>query len=174
MKKFIFVLILFTASAFAQTEQGNIRIGGSSRLGFSNVSFKQPIDSGLSINFLSVNIHGGYFFVSNLSFDAGLGLEYSSYSSKDFSGRSTQVGGDLGFRYYLPTKFFLGSNFDIIYIFTNSFYYPVYGLNFVVGYAWFLSEKIAFEPSMNYRLGFIDDKRDNNSLYGQVGISIHF
>jgi hypothetical protein len=84
------------------------------------------------------------------------------------------LGGGLGLRYYFPVKVFLGSSFDIIHTFNNESSQTMYGFNAAVGYAWFLSERVAFEPSINYRFDFADELIEVHRLNVQMGISIHF
>ena len=167
-KKFVlFALILFTVGAFAQTEQGKIRIGGSFEFGFYNAYYDW-----ISLNTFFIDAHGGYFIVDNLSLEVGLLSGYSYYWKQHF----IQAGGGLGIRYYFPIRLFIGSKSNFIYMYDSVFdNYTYYDVNFMVGYAWFLSENVAFEPIINYRLEFVDDmnRRDRN-LNARIGISIHF
>jgi len=174
-KKSVFLaLVLFAVGAFAQTERGKIRIGGSSNLGYSSASYNQTDFDGSSNSFF-INVHGGYFIVDNLSLEVGVLYGYSWLNSREF-GKSyfIQVGGELGFRYYFPMKFFLGSNFDISHILISSFYDPLSNFNVEAGYAWFLSENVALEPAINYHLIMLGLRRYGSRLNVRMGISVHF
>ena len=173
MKKlFIFLTVsLFAVSAFAQFEQGTVRIGGASNLGFSNEKFK---GADWSTNTLSLEVGGSYFFINNLAADVELGFDYTKDSDEDDAASILGLG--LGVRYYLPVNVFVGAGFDIASFKWGSESVSGTGLTLKAGYAAFLSDNIALEPSIGYRIGLSDEDKGTqlNGLYVKVGFSIFF
>lgn len=174
MKK-IFVLLavsLFSVSAFAQTEKGAIRLGGNTNLGFSSL---KSDGADKSNSYFNLGVDAGYFVIDNLSIDVGFGFEYAKAGGADDADTGFDV--NLGARYYLPMKVFFGAAFD----FQSAKYgggdsVSGTGLTLGAGYAWFLSDKVAFEPMIGYRLGLTDkDKGTKYNAFGlQMGVSVFF
>ena len=169
----IFVTVsLFAVGAFAQFEQGNVRIGGASNLDFSNTKYS---GTNYSSNNLSLAVEGGYFFMDNLAVDVDANLTFSKSSSNAVPA-STLFGVGLGARYYLPVNVFVGAGVDIFNVkyFNNTEFGT--GVKAKVGYAAFLSDNIALEPSISYRLGLTDENKGTkiDGLYVQIGFSIFF
>ena len=175
MKKFFILLtaVLFAVNAFAQFEQGAIRIGGASSLGFSNTKYKGV--SG-SLNYAELGIDGGYFFMDNLS--ANLTLSGGFEKDSDDSDATSMFGAELGVRYYLPMKVFAGAGFEYSTYKYGGYSSPACAAHVRVGYAAFLTDNIAVEPVIGYRigLGLTDDMKANqfNRLSFQIGFSLFF
>jgi hypothetical protein len=162
MKKLLltaFVAFVGIVSANAQINQGAILVGANSNLNFSSIS---P-DGGDSYS--SFNLEGkvGYFFVENLA--AGLLLDYNK--EDEFS----QIGFGLFGRYYVNGNIILGANFT-----TNKWDFggsdaSATGLGLEGGYAAFITDNIAIEPTLNLNLysGDIDQ-----TVFGlNVGFSLY-
>ena len=173
MKKFFILLAvcLFSANAFSQVEQGQIRIGGSSNLDFTNLKSK---GADYSTNDFSLNVDGGYFFMDNLSADVELLFSLTKDSDEDESETSFGVG--LGVRYYLPVNVFVGAGFDLISYKVWGESVTGTGVKIKAGYAAFLSDNIALEPSISYRLGLSDEEKGTqfNGLSVNIGLSVFF
>ena len=174
MKKIFLFLVatLFAVNAFAQLEQGSLRIGGTSELGFLNL---KPKGADYSTNSLTLGVDGGYFFMDNFSVDAALLFDYEKDSDEDDA--LTTFGVEVGVRYYLPVKVFFGAGFDLVTSkYGDNDSVSGTGLNLKVGYAAFLSDKIALEPSVGYRLGLSDEEKGTqaNGFGVQLGISVFF
>ena len=172
MKK-IFVLLavsLFSVSVFAQTEKGAIRLGGSTNLSF--ISSKLDGASKSNSNF-NLGANAGYFVMDNLSVDVGFEFDYDKPGGA--SDAFTQFVVDLGVRYYLPSKIFFAASFDLLSMKVVDSVTGT-GVSLGAGYAWFLSDKVAFEPMLGYRLGLSDkDKGTKVNAFGaQMGISVFF
>ena len=172
MKKFfIFLAVsLFTVSAFAQTEQGKIRIGGDSGFNFLNSKINGDDDS---MNNFDIGLGGSYFFIDNFAADVELMFDYSKYG--DFDAEST-FGIGIGVRYYLPPKIFVGASFDVLNMKVGDESASGTGVTLKAGYAAFLSDKIAIEPSVGYRIGLSDKDKGTqiNNLFISVGFSFYF
>jgi opacity protein-like surface antigen len=169
MKK-IFVLLAvscFATAAFAQTEQGAFRIGGSSNLSFLNSKVDAP--NAKSESAFNLGLDAGYFVMDNLSVNLGVEL--------DMPEDATMIGARLGLRYYFPPKIFLGADFDIVNTKPDGGSSTSgTGLTIGAGYAAFVSERFAIEPMIGYRLGLTDkDKGTKVSGFGaQVGLGFYF
>ena len=174
MKKFFIFLTasLFAVSAFAQFEQGSIRVGGSSSLDFSNMKAK---GSTSSQNSFDANVNAGYFFMDNLAADVDLLFDYSKFSYEGSSAEMT-FGVGFGARYYLPINVFAGAGVDLLATKYDDETVSGIGVNVKVGYAAFLTDNIAIEPVIGYRLGLTDEKKGTqvSGLSVGVGISIYF
>jgi len=179
MKKLFILLIvsLCTVSAFAQTEKGNFRVGGASDLSFLNATTN---GAGESQKIFKLSLDGGYFLIDNLALNAALSYGYNNYGYTKIS----TIGVGLGLRYYLPVKIFFGAGFDLINTntkitmtgFDESNSATGTGLNLEAGYAWFLSKRVAIEPSVGYRFGLSDkDQGSKMDVFSaQIGISVYF
>ena len=174
MKKVLFIvaLSLFAIGAFAQTEKGKFRIGGDANVGFASTKLDGASNSNTDLN---LGVEAGYFVIDNLSINAGLLLGYEKIGGDDDA--TNTYGLQLGARYYLPSKIFFGAAFDVI-----SSKYGSYdsqtgtGLTLGAGYALFLNDKVAFEPSIGYRLGLSDkDKGTKANIFAiNLGFSFYF
>ena len=174
MKKlFIFLTAsLFAVSAFAQFEQGAIRVGGSSNLGFTSM---KPKGATSSMNSFELGVNAGYFFMDNLSADVDLLFDYSKYGYEG-SVAETTVGIGAGVRYYLPINVFAGAGVDMVVNKYGSESASGLGANLKVGYAAFVTDNIAIEPVIGYRLGLTDEKKGTqvSGLSAAIGISLFF
>ncbi|MBL7875000.1 MAG: hypothetical protein JNL53_05020 [Cyclobacteriaceae bacterium] len=156
MKKSIFsaLLLLIVGCASAQITKGTILGGASSNLNFSSVS---P-DTGDSYTLFDLSLKGGYFVIDNVVAGANLGYQ----KVDDFSYTSFGVFG----RYYYQGKFFGGAGFTIN-TFEDSDSQTL--IPFEVGYAAFINEVIAVEPSLNFSIG-----EDYNTFGFRVGFTLYF
>ena len=177
MKRLFIILTvsLFAVSAFSQVvESGKIRYGGATNLGFTNTKFK---NADYSTNQFAFSSDVGYFFWDNLSVDVGFDFLFGKDSDEKDWSSIFEVG--LGARYYLPVKVFVGADFSAITFTEGDDSEIGYGIKLKAGYAVFLRDNIAFEPSIGYRLGlagFSDDDKSTkfNKLSAQIGISVFF
>ncbi|MBK7649863.1 MAG: hypothetical protein IPJ20_02700 [Flammeovirgaceae bacterium] len=156
MKKSIFLIsfLLIAGYASAQISKGTILAGASSNLGFTSVS---P-DTGDNYSLFDLNLKGGYFVIDNVVAGANIGyhkLDTYSYSTFGIFGR-----------YYYQGKFFGGVGFNI-----NSYENSdsQTSIPFEVGYAAFINNNIAVEPSLNFSIG-----EDNNTFGLNVGFALYF
>lgn len=163
MKKLLltaFVAFVGIVSANAQIEQGTILVGASSNVGFTSVS---P-DGGDSYSQFDLNARAGYFFIENVV--GGLILDYNKVD--EFS----QTGFGLFGRYYINGAIILGANFTTNKRdFGSSGDASYTGLGLEGGYAAFITDAIAIEPTLNLNLysGDIDETQ-----FGfRVGFSLY-
>ena len=172
MKKLTILLfaLLITVGASAQTEQGKMRVGGTSDLGFSSIK-QDGADN--STNSFDVSLGAGYFLINNLSLDLGLGFGYEKEGDAD---AFTTLGAEIGARYYLPVKVFLRAAFDVFNIKMGDNSATGTGIQFGAGYAAFINSFIAIEPQVGYRLGLSDKEKGtkSNGLFIEVGFSFYF
>jgi hypothetical protein len=155
MKKYVFILVacLIVGSASAQINKGSVLVGASSNLSFSSIS---P-DVGDNYSIFDLSLKGGYFFMDNLT--AGINLGYQKVD--DFSLTTFGLFG----RYYYQGKFFGGVGFNVI---TYEDQDSQTVIPFEVGYAAFITDNIAIEPSLNLGIG-----EDNTSFGFRVGFSLY-
>ena len=139
-------VIVFAASA--QISKGAILMRGSSNLGFT--SFNE--DAGDYTQF-NLDVKGGYFIMDNLAL--GLNLGFSSVDLGD-SGKETDTGFGVFGRYYFNGKIFGGVGFNSVKVKFESDSFDsestVSVIPIEVGYAAFLNDVVAIEPSVNYSI----------------------
>ena len=128
-------------------------------LGYSFVDKSNSFDLGLAAN-------AGYFISDKFALDATLGLGFAK--EKDIDATSAFVFG-IGARYYFAGNFYgrIGYNGDKakdIDLVSN--------LGVSVGYSWFLSEKVFFEPAVYYQKNLADG--GPNRIGVQLGIGVKF
>jgi len=169
MKKFFIFLtaFLFAASAFAQYEQGSVRVGGASNLGFSSMKYN---GASSSMNTFDLQVNAGYFLMDNLSADADLLLNFDD----TFDMTTVTIG--VGARYYLPINVFAGAGADMLLYKYDGGSATGFGVNLKIGYAAFLTDNIAIEPVISYRLGLTDENKGTkiSGLSAGIGISLYF
>lgn len=170
MKKILLTLLagclVFVASA--QISQGTVLVGGSSNLGFT--SFNE--DAGDFSQF-NLDVRGGYFVIDNLAF--GLNLSFANRDFGDF-GKETDTGFGVFGRYYFNGKIFGGVGFNSL----NAKFEDSNGdevestvsvIPIEVGYAAFLNDAVAIEPSLNYSIYGSDG--EGASFGVSVGITVY-
>jgi hypothetical protein len=155
MKKSIFLIafLLIAGYASAQISKGTILAGASSNLSFTSVS---P-DTGENYTLFDLSLKGGYFVIDNVVAGANFGYQ----KIDDYSVTSFGIFG----RYYYQGKFFGGAGFNII---TPEGSDSQTSIPFEVGYAAFINEFIAVEPSLNFSIG-----EDNNTFGFRVGFTLY-
>ena len=159
MKKILFTLFAACAAfaASAQIEQGTIVLSGASNLNFISNDEKAGDDSNFHLA-----VKGGYFFMENLA--AGLSINYEKYSEADDA--DTAFGPFV--RYYFNGKIFGG----IGYNFGSTGGESYSELPIEVGYAAFLNDVVAIEPSLGYTM-YGGDAADGSSFGLNIGISVY-
>lgn len=164
MKKGIFTICFVTmlaGASFAQIEQGTVVVGPSTNLGFTSMSFDGVDDNLTTFN---VNLGAGYFVIENLAF--GLNFGYAKVSFGDDSESATSFG--LFGRYYINGKIFLGAGYASTKSEDSD---AVNSLPLEVGYAAFITDNIAVEPSFSYELGLGDN--ESNAFGLNVGFMLY-
>lgn len=159
MKKNVLVILsLFVISqALAQIDKGTIFLAGSSSLN----GIQQDKDSGDDVTF-NLSVKGGYFLINNLAVGLNASLD------KPFGTNTKTIGIGPFARYYVGGRFFLGAGFTSYS--TGDYSYSVIPVE--VGYALFLADIVALEPSLFYSKYGGDAE---GSLFGlNLGISIYF
>lgn len=152
MKKFLLTAVVALCVAFgsqAQINQGTILVGAGSNFGFTNVS---P-DGGDSYSEFDLHGKAGYFFLEN--FGAGVKLDFDKVD--EFSTFAFSVFG----RYYLNNVIILGASLGTYKVDNDSFDASSTVLGLEGGYAAFITDNIAIEPTLNIDLysGDIDATR---------------
>ena len=191
MKKIFTILCagILTLGLSAQTDAGNIMLEGNSNLNFTSMSISSVEVDGTSLDVdddgtsqFGLDVVGGYFFMDGLA--GGLILDYSSSSAGDASSSSMTIGPIV--RYYIgesgmwgQLSYGIGSSSEDDG--TNSYDGPsISALGFGVGYAVWLSDNVAFNPSLGYSmvtstmdLGSVDMVTKSGGLVFKAGISVH-
>ncbi|HRJ30604.1 MAG TPA: hypothetical protein PLV21_01565 [Cyclobacteriaceae bacterium] len=154
---FLPLLIFAVASATAQINKGTILLAGSSNLS----GIQQDEDAGDDVQF-NFSTKGGYFLMDNLA----LGLNLSLNKPFGTNGKTFGIGPFA--RYYFGGKFFLGAGFTSY----SGDDYSYSEIPIELGYAIFLADIVALEPSLFYSK-FGGDAE--GALFGlNLGISIYF
>lgn len=155
----IFVVVF---SASAQINQGAILVGASSNLAFASES---P-DGGDSYSRFNLDGKAGYFFVENLA--AGVRLGYDKVDDS-----SSFLFGVFG-RYYINGAIIAGlgvstNNFDPGGA-SDNFSYT--GINLEGGYAAFIADNLAIEPTLN--LDLFSGDYDATRFGFNIGFTLYF
>lgn len=194
MKKLILssVLVLVTiicnaqseSTSFNQTAKGNIITGGDLLINFDNRSQKfdgnkQKISSGFSV---TGRIKTGYFFMDNLA--AGLLLNIKTNTTKievtdSKSNTNAFALGPFG-RYYFNNGFFAEG--AVAYGFgkiDDDFFgeqnFSTFGFSIGAGYALFLGDHVAIEPSINYIRDYQKFKNsDTTDILSAIELGVGF
>lgn len=153
MKKLLLTAALvavFGFAANAQTEQGGILAGASSNLGFASQD-----NGGGSISVFNLDVKGGYFLMDGLA--AGLNIEYVS-----IDGTSASSIGVFG-RYFITDAIFAEAGYNALSDSRGGI------IPLSAGYAAFLNDNVAVEPSLTYELG-----TGNSDEYSSFGLNVGF
>lgn len=172
MKNVLIIIALFvcTTGAMAQTEKGRFRVGGDVDLSFLNSDFDK---NDYKVSEFNLDLNGGYFLINDLSLDVG--LFYNREKVDGYKDADSQLGAEIGARYYLPFKLVFGASFDVI-VYDSGESVTGTGFNLKAGYAWFVKDNIAIEPGVQYRIGLSDedDGTKCNNFGVKVGLSFYF
>jgi hypothetical protein len=125
-------------AAIAQIEKGTFLISGSSNFGYNNLS---P-DNSSGYTLMNLNLKGGYFPINNLSVGVTAGL----LKNDDYS--ETTLGAFA--RYYFFGKLFAGAGFSSL---TPDEGDATTEIPVEIGYAVFVANNFAVEPSLGYTMG---------------------
>ena len=162
MKNAIFLLVMiltFSFNSFSQVEKNTWMIGGSA--GFNNYHNKA---SGTNSSLLQINPQLGFFFADNFAVGAVFGINnfgsVKSWSASPFV------------RYYLKYLFpelsyglkreTIGDISDNSSVLKGS-----------IGYAVFLNDNVALEPSLYYSQNFAGGKTYGSNYGIQLGLQIY-
>lgn len=174
------LIALVVSTASAQINKGAVLVGVSSSLGYSSYSFKSSFGSTPpSSSLLNLNLRGGYFAISNLA----IGLNVNVISSSQGSSSSTITAFGIFSRYYMGGKFFIGAGYNSASssvtsgTFNSSTSYTT--IPFEVGFAAFINDNIAIEPSITYTTTTNDNGGVSvfgipSSAISAVGLNIGF
>jgi hypothetical protein len=173
MKKLFFVVAaaLVSTGAFAQFNKGDMFLNAqTTSLGLDVYDY-----DGNSATEFNLGVNGGYFFLDKLAAEVLLGFDYSKYEGADEADTSLKFG--VGVRYYFYDNFFARAAFggttykglveeDKTEVLT--------ALDLAVGYDFFLSEKVYFEPSLYYEKGMSELNKKESTFGLRVGLGVKF
>ena len=162
MKKHLLTLV-FALGAFiaaeAQINQGAILIGANSNFGFNSVS---P-DGGDSYSMFNLNGKVGYFVAENIA--AGIDLGFNKIDEE-----SLLTLGAFG-RYYINGAIIVGAGFGTYKYDDGDSDASATRLAFEGGYAAFITDNIAIEPTVN--LGILSGDMDQTQFGLNIGFSLY-
>lgn len=163
MKQVLTLLFVATTTiVFAQTSQGDWQVGGDVTASFGNSKSEFGGSSGPEdkVNSISVSPRVGKFIVDNLAVGLGLGLSSSKVESEDgsFVNKSNSLMVAPYVRYYTDGGFFghgsvgFGSAKSTSESGGSEFETKFSTFNWEIGpgYAYFISESVAFEGLLTY------------------------
>lgn len=167
----LLVVLFCQSAAFSQTEQGKW---------FINPQLTALDISGIENSFndhdrfkFGFGLKGGNFITKNLATIVGFGFQVDKQSEE----KNNNLYLSAGVRYYLFSKLILGGDLgyekvwkkDLADATTRKRDYFL--MNLEVGYAIFLSENVALEPSVYWKYSFAD----RYNQYGlKLGIGVYF
>jgi hypothetical protein len=118
-----------------------------------------------NLSILTLDLKAGYFVIDNLAL--GLSFGYEKYSLDDSEESLTSFG--LFGRYYVNGKIFVGAGYSSSKFEDSD---AANSLPFEVGYAAFITDNIAFEPSISYAIGVGDN--ESNTFGLNLGFALYF
>lgn len=186
MKKLVltaFALTMFNV-AFAQFNKGRMLVGGA--VGFQTTTEKQTstiTTPTIKENTFSLSPNFGYFVIDKLA--VGLNFNLSNTTEKYSGG---------GYDYKFTTQSFIASPFVRYYFGPGIFAQGQYGIGSAksgddsnttkysesqwslgVGYAYFLNDNVAIEPSVKYQSSVLKEKgQDTKDTNSGIAINIGF
>jgi outer membrane protein len=191
MKK-ITILVIALASSFgalAQYNQGRMLVGGSFELStrtFKTRDGNQTTTRGTQTVF-NLSPRFGYFIIDNLAIGAGVGLGLVKWNSKnngtDYN--TSSISFQPFARYYLPVNVFFHGELGIGTSRTryedqnfNDEQRNIFNLALGAGYALFLTDNVAVEPTLMYKFSRSkyddeDEKDTDSGLFLGVGFQIY-
>ena len=193
MKKiflFAFAVSCFVYSYSQNFSQGSKMVGGSIGLDFKTLKQDVPgagTQTDGSLTNISFNPTGGYFIIDGVAAGAGLSFVSTTFKPDGTTGKVvlSQVSFSPFGRYYHTSGVFGHLGFDLgsakdedsIGGNTNKDKYSVFGIRFGAGYAIFLNDNVAVEPTLMYESTSMKDKATdvkdiNNGLVIRIGFNI--
>lgn len=184
MKKVIltsFVVCSFLSS-FGQFNKGRILIGGTGALSFKtdkSTSGNTTTTTGKTTTF-SLAPTVGYFFVDNFAAGLGVSLEVDGFKSQISNTKLTSTTFQLSpfVRYYLKPGIFFQGSFGVgasksaqSGTTTSDRSSGVSSWSLGAGYAWFLNDYVAIEPTIGYNTT-IKKEGDFKYINGGFGINV--
>ncbi|MDZ4715988.1 MAG: outer membrane beta-barrel protein [Cytophagales bacterium] len=143
------VVSLMVMTASAQISKGTWLLGASSALGYNSYSFN---NNSANLSVFNINTKAGYFVANNVA--VGLNLGYLNLSQTNTTSVTTF---GVFSRFFVSKSVFLGAGFNsvstsagtgMLSVNASSSVFP-----FEFGFAGFISDRIAIEPSINYVVG---------------------
>lgn len=154
MKKSILIAILlftFNSGMNAQIDRHTFMVGGNAY--FQN---SKSVNASESYNQFRFSPRVGYFMVDN--FAIGVGLEFSAFNGSSVTNLTPFL------RYYVKNFFLQGA-----YKYNTNYS----AVQFDLGYAMFLNENVAIEPSFYFAENFDSDGLLGRNLGIQIGFQIY-
>jgi len=167
MKKVFLVLAIalgvVSVNAQDHFKAGDVTLSGQATgLDFRIKSIEGVSDSQMDLTF---GIDGSYFVIDNLAVTAGVLLQSYKFGSNS----STNVGFTIGARYYVYDALFAGVAYEGI---KPDKIDLINSATFKVGYSYYFSDKVFFEPALFFNKGFGDFNK--TSTFGlSIGIGIN-
>jgi outer membrane protein len=182
-------LLLSAMLVDAQISRGTMMIGGS--VEFNSEKYKTEengqTDTNVTSTSFTLSPEFGYFVVDNLALGAGIGLynTVSKNNAADSKNVNTGIAVTPFVRYYLGNVFFHGqAGFGSG---KNNYERPGFesegkssftNWNLGAGYAIFLNDNVAIEPTLGYQSSAVkydgsDEKSITGGLYLRVGIQVY-
>ncbi len=190
-KTFFIILILIPAFTYAQTEKGNILLGGG--IDLSNTTYERESFSNQETFSLNFNPKLSYFILDNLALGITLPISYSKQNSNNNDNKTTSISIGPALRYYFTFDRLAifpelrysagGGNLDGPYfdisqgnVVSGTIKFKQSNFNAGLGLAYFLNKNIAFETILSYNK--IKTEYDNDSYSdletSSLGLDIGF
>jgi opacity protein-like surface antigen len=167
MKKVILLALIAiagVATANAQFTKGSKTLfAKSTGLDFGITSIDGVDDSRIS---LDLSVGGSYFVIDNLAITAGVGIQSQSFGDEN----ETAFDFTIGAKYYFYKGLYAGlayegAKFEKLDLQSAG--------KIEVGYDWYLTDNVYFEPAVYFQKGFGDI--DGISQFGlSIGIGVNF
>ena len=176
----IFAGCLLAAAASAQTlPAGSIFVSPTlTNLSFNAITVSYEGEKE-SFSRYGLQATGGYAIMDDLAIVGGLGFQGGSYDGSAI----TVLNLFAGARYYVIPSLFAGANFTLGTASVNnkldsdydsSFKANTLGVELNAGYTYFLSDKVAIEPSLSYMLGLSTKVQDTPINLSMFSLNLGF
>lgn len=177
MKKFLLAIALMASSYGVHAQEAVSPLNKGNWLIETSLSpFSLTNTSGLSFKYndkdyeWSIGGEGGYFIQNNLALKAGLGVLSINNTIGDGSITDTYLSYKVGAKYYF--KYVIPLQIDFGGITTSEDNSLFAGIQ--AGYAWFVKDNIAIEPSLRYDHGLNNTASDIRTVSARIGFSLFF
>jgi len=168
MKKVILIMlvaVLGISTASAQFEKGAKTLSANvTGLSLDFTKVKDADDMQIDFGFMA---KGSYFVIDNLAVTAGLGFEYSKLGDLNSNAFAFEIGG----KYYFYEALYAGLAYEGLKI--KDIDMESWG-KLEVGYTYYITENVFFEPALYFKQGFGDATKDFSKFGLAVGIGVNF
>lgn len=171
MKKIVLIAALAVAAVSASAQdwsKGDWFVGAKTTgLGLDH----KFLDKNSATSF-DLGVNGGYFLSNRFAVDAALGFASASAKVAGVKESTNAFTYGIGVRYYPISNLFAHVMFEGMSV-KDADNNPSYA-GIEVGYDFFLSDKVFFEPAVYYKKGLVKKADESNAIGLALGFGVRF